>query len=275
MGNQDWKLGLREETIPVFEAVSQMESVKGLYLCGGTAQSLQMQHRKSEDLDFELLGTRKERPSLDFSAIANEVSSVFPDCRKEFLGKNQLQIFVDGNVKLSFFRPENSVPELGKGFVYNNIVTPSLQELLGMKLFTIAVRSVFRTTSKPYNLENRTTSENIQPRKHTTSKTHNLENAQLQEHTTPQPQNPTTSNKKARRIKALLSIIGDKGANLKTLMEGLRLRDRKNLLYTYINPNVEEGNIAMLYPEKPNHPMQSYYLTQKGRELLEKLLKEE
>ena len=28
MENQDWKLGLREETIPVFEAVSQMEVVK-------------------------------------------------------------------------------------------------------------------------------------------------------------------------------------------------------------------------------------------------------
>ena len=144
MESQDWKLGLRQETIPVFEAVSQMEAIKNLYLCGGTAQSLQMKHRKSEDLDFELLGTRKERPMLDFSAISNEVSSVFPDCKKEFLSKNQLQIFVKGNVKLSFFRPENSVPELGKGFVYNNIVTPSLQELLGMKLFTIAERSAFR-----------------------------------------------------------------------------------------------------------------------------------
>ncbi len=51
----------------------------------------------------------------------------------------------------------------------------------------------YRTTSKPYNLENRTTSETVQPRKHTTSKTHNLENAQLQEHTSPQPHNPTTS----------------------------------------------------------------------------------
>ena len=144
MESQDWKLGLRQETIPVFEAVSQMEVIKGLYLCGGTAQSLQMKHRKSEDLDFELLGLRKERPMLDFSAISTEVTRVFPDCRKEFLGKNQLQIFVNGNVKLSFFRPENSVPELRKGFVYNNIVTPSLQELLGMKLFTIAVRSAFR-----------------------------------------------------------------------------------------------------------------------------------
>lgn len=144
MESQDWKLGLRQETIPVFEAVSQMEVVKNLYLCGGTAQSLQMKHRKSEDLDFELLGLRKERPMLDFSAISNEVTGVFPDCRKEFLSKNQLQIFVNGNVKLSFFRPQNPVPELGKGFVYNNIVTPSLQELLGMKLFTIAVRSAFR-----------------------------------------------------------------------------------------------------------------------------------
>ena len=157
----------------------------------------------------------------------------------------------------------------------------------------------YRTTIKPYNLENRTTSENIQPRKHTTSKTHDLENAQLQEHTTPQPHNPTTSkpqnrttskpynlktvqpqnrttsSKKKKRLIILFSLIGDKGANLKTLMDKMKLKHRQNFLNTYINPNVEEGNIAMLYPEKPNHPMQSYYLTQKGRELLEKLSKEE
>ena len=137
MENQDWKLGLRAETIPVFEAISRLDVVKELYLCGGTAQAIQMMHRKSEDLDFELLGTRKQRPLLDFSAISNAVSVIYPGCRKEFLGSNHLQIFVDGGVKLSFFRPDNSVPELGKGFVYNNIVTPTLQELLGMKLFTI------------------------------------------------------------------------------------------------------------------------------------------
>lgn len=65
---------------------------------------------------------------------------------------NHIQIFVNGNVKLSFFRPENSVPELGKGFVYNNIVTPSLQELLGMKLFTITVLSAFRDYYDIYSL---------------------------------------------------------------------------------------------------------------------------
>ena len=152
MENPNWKQGLKPETIPVFETVSQLDAIKGLYLCGGTAQSIQMMHRKSEDLDFELLGTRKERPQLDFSAISNAVSSIYPDSRKEFLGRNQLQIFVNGNVKLSFFRPENAVPELGKGFVYNNIVTPTLQELLGMKLFTISVRSAFRDLYDIYAL---------------------------------------------------------------------------------------------------------------------------
>ena len=55
------------------------------------------------------------------------------------------------------------------------------------------------------------------------------------------------------------------------LMEGMHLRDRKSFVNNYINPNLAEGYIAMLYPEIPNHPMQSYYLTNKGRELLEQL----
>ena len=144
MENQNWKQGLKAETVPVFEAISQIDAIKGLYLCGGTAQAIQMMHRKSEDLDFELLGTRKERPMLDFSFISNAICEKYPNCRREFLSSKHFQIFVDGGVKLSFFRPDNAVPELGKGFVYNNIVTPSLQELFGMKLFTITVRSAFR-----------------------------------------------------------------------------------------------------------------------------------
>ena len=97
---------------------------------------------------------------------------------------------------------------------------------------------------------------------------------------TPQPLNPTSSplnpttskdNNKAQKLKKFLSIIGENGANLKMLMEGMHLRDRKSFVNNYINPNLSEGYIAMLYPEIPNHPMQSYYLTKKGRELFEQL----
>ena len=98
-------------------------------------------------------------------------------------------------------------------------------------------------------------------------------------HITPQPHNPTSSplnpttskDNRAQKLKSFFSIIGENGANLKMLMEGMHLRDRKSFVNNYINPNLSEGYIAMLYPEIPNHPMQSYYLTKKGRELLEQL----
>ena len=152
MEDHGWKLRLKAETIPVFEAILHLDAIKSLYLFGGTAQAIQMMHRKSEYLDFELLGTTKSRLAFDFTTISSEVSALYPDCRKEYLGNNHLQIFVDGGVKLSFFRPDNAVPCLGKGFVYNNIVTPSLQELLGTKLFTVTVRSAFRDYYDIYSL---------------------------------------------------------------------------------------------------------------------------
>ena len=88
------------------------------------------------------------------------------------------------------------------------------------------------------------------------------------------PTTPTTSKRevaKAKRLKALLSAIGANGSNLKALMESMQRKDRKGFVSTYIAPNIDAGYIAMLYPEAPNHPMQSYYLTKKGRELLEQL----
>ena len=105
-------------------------------------------------------------------------------------------------------------------------------------------------------------------------------NAQPYNPTTPQvntpstPSTPSTSKReiaKAKRLKSLLSAIGANGSNLRALMESMQRKDRKGFVSTYIVPNIEAGYIAMLYPEAPNHPMQSYYLTKKGRELLEQL----
>lgn len=137
--------GLTPATQEVFEQVSQLECIKDLFLCGGTGQSLQMNHRLSEDLDFELIGLRKERPELDFGAIINEVKTTFPDARDEILGDDHFLIFINkGKVKLSFFRPEHPVKTLTVGWQHNNLKTPTLQELLGMKVYTICMRTVFR-----------------------------------------------------------------------------------------------------------------------------------
>ena len=65
--------GLTESTKEVFIGVSKLDCIKDLFLCGGTGQSIQMNHRLSEDLDFELIGLRKERPQLDFKEILSEL----------------------------------------------------------------------------------------------------------------------------------------------------------------------------------------------------------
>ena len=137
--------GLTPATQEMFEQVSQLDCIKDLFLCGGTGQSLQMNHRLSEDLDFELIGLRKERPELDFGAILGEIKSKFPDAREEILGEDHFLVFInEGRVKLSFFRPENPVKTMKVGWQHNNLKIPTLQELLGMKVYAICMRTVFR-----------------------------------------------------------------------------------------------------------------------------------
>jgi hypothetical protein len=150
---EDWHKGLKPETLEVFEPISKMDSIKGLYLCGGTAVSLQLQHRQSEDLDFEFLATRRNQiPEFNISEIVEELNLLFPENRREILGSDHVQFYVGKNVKLSFFRPKDPVPMLNNGFVHNNLRAPSLQDLLGMKLFTISVRFAFRDYYDIYSL---------------------------------------------------------------------------------------------------------------------------
>ena len=137
--------GLTESTKQVFSDVSQLDCIKDLFLCGGTGQSIQLNHRLSEDLDFELIGCRKERPKLDFGAILSELKIKFPDAREEILGDDHLLVFINGGkVKLSFYRPENPVQSITIGLKFNNLKTLNLQELLGMKVYTLCVRTTFR-----------------------------------------------------------------------------------------------------------------------------------
>ena len=96
MPGNNYISGLSLSTLEVFEQVSRLECINSLYLCGGTGQSLQMNHRLSEDLDFELLGLRKERPALDFGAILAEIKNVFPDAKDEILGEDHFLAFING-----------------------------------------------------------------------------------------------------------------------------------------------------------------------------------
>jgi len=63
----------------------------------------------------------------------------------------------------------------------------------------------------------------------------------------------------------LLSVLdGDMGRT--DLQKILNLSDREYFRRAYLQPAIEQGLVAMEYPQ-PNHPRQRYYLTPKGIEL--------
>ena len=59
---------------------------------------------------------------------------------------------VEDHVKLSFYKPQNKVPVLNEVGVLNNLKTVSLQDALGMKLYVITQRSLFRDYYDIYSL---------------------------------------------------------------------------------------------------------------------------
>ena len=48
-------------------------------------------------------------------------------------------------------------------------------------------------------------------------------------------------------------------------------KSRETLEKKYLNPALEAGYVAMLYPDKPNSSKQKYYLTEKGKILYKEI----
>ena len=65
-------------------------------------------------------------------------------------------------------------------------------------------------------------------------------------------------------IRMLIHVVGKQELSVKEIMEGLELKDRKNVLNLYLNPAISEGYVRLLYPNSPRHPRQKYLLTVKG-----------
>ena len=65
-------------------------------------------------------------------------------------------------------------------------------------------------------------------------------------------------------IRMLVNVVGEQELSVKEIMEGLGLKDRKNVLNLYLNPALAAGYLRLLYSQSPRHPRQKYLLTVKG-----------
>lgn len=64
------------------------------------------------------------------------------------------------------------------------------------------------------------------------------------------------------QVQRLVELMGDGYMGMKEIMELFDLKSVKRFRENYIQPALAEGAIERLYPERPNHPMQKYRLTE-------------
>ncbi len=136
---------LVEKTYRIIESVSKMESIKPYLLVGGTALSLQIQHRLSEDLDFmRWQSVKNEKMEVDISSIKKELAQFHKVENINILEFNHIEFYLEGGVKLSFYAPEKRAPQIKKVTYLNNLVLVDISTIASLKMETMMRRNIFR-----------------------------------------------------------------------------------------------------------------------------------
>jgi len=88
---------------------------------------------------------------------------------------------------------------------------------------------------------------------------------------TPQAKTQSDKNKTittSDNIAKFIIALSDQKLTTSQIMAIMNLKDRKNFKTTYLDEAIAKKFVKMLYPDRPNHPRQKYYLTVKGLAIL-------
>ena len=137
--------GLAPQTSEVFERITRLECIKPFVLVGGTALSLQLNKRQSEDLDFMCWKkSAKDKPEVPISSIKREIETVANIDSMEIGGFNFVSFVVEG-VKLSFYAaPRKRIPSMQVIPFKNNLQLADIKSIGAMKMEAMLRRSKFR-----------------------------------------------------------------------------------------------------------------------------------
>lgn len=144
--------GLAPHTASIFEAVSHLECIKPYVLVGGTALSLQLGTRVSEDLDFmSWRKTRNEKREVDWPRIKRDLEGIGIVEKCDILDIDHVEFKVSG-VKISFYANPNFSPV--KEFVpfLNNIVLADKTSIGAMIMEVMLRRCQYRDYYDIYSL---------------------------------------------------------------------------------------------------------------------------
>lgn len=144
---------LAPQTGKIIEAISMLDCIKPFVLVGGTALSLQLHARQSEDLDFMRW---KDGPNdtldIGWPNIKKQLETVGSVTNTDILGFDQALFVVEG-VKVSFYAaPRYRIPTMHEISLFNNLRIADIESIGVMKLETMSRRSNFRDYYDIYSI---------------------------------------------------------------------------------------------------------------------------
>ena len=145
--------GLAPKTSELFEAVSRLECIKPFVLVGGTALSLQLNHRQSEDLDFMKWKAHADDPlDVGWHLIKKELEGIGKIESMELYGFDMVE-FVISDVKLSFYAaPRKTIPSMHDFLILNNLRIADKKSIGAMKMEVLLRRAKFRDYYDIYSI---------------------------------------------------------------------------------------------------------------------------
>lgn len=147
------KKGLAPQTQKIFDAITQLDCIKPFVLVGGTALSLQLGTRQSEDLDFmRWKQGSNDKLEVGWPTIKNELEQIGEIEQENIMGFDHVEFVVDG-VKLSFYAaPRKAIPTMRIIEYRNNLRMADVKSIGAMKMEAMLRRAKFRDYYDIYSI---------------------------------------------------------------------------------------------------------------------------
>ena len=144
--------GLAPHTQRIFESVATLKCIKPYFLVGGTALSIQICTRQSEDLDFMKWRTTKDEcPEVDWFHIEKELGTIGEIQSRNLLDIDHVEFVLEG-VKLSFYSSPKYSPVKEPIPCLRNLRIADIRSIGAMKMEVMMRRSNFRDYYDIYSI---------------------------------------------------------------------------------------------------------------------------
>lgn len=144
--------GLAPNAAKLIDAVARLNCIKPYVLVGGTALSIQIGSRLSEDLDFmSWRSKRNEKREVDWPEIKRELATIGTIDSFDLLDIDHVEFVVSG-VKISFYANPNYSPLKEVIVLQDNLRLADKTSIGAMKMEVMMRRSKFRDYYDIYSL---------------------------------------------------------------------------------------------------------------------------